>query len=466
MKTASSGDLEGLREEIARITANIIETIGRRNELARQVGRIKDEASLPHQDDRVEDSIMRAVINECDRFGVSRGAGLKVLSVLLAESKRVQGGSTIGVSDSPMTAFEKAAEMQRLGKKVVRLDVGEPDFKPPRAVLEACSEALFSSKTHYTMARGIPELVSALRTYLKERNGFDARDEELLITAGGRFAVYASISSLVGEGESAVVIDPSWPAYKQALLQIGAKPIIVHTMLEDRWALSPDAVRDAVRPNTKAIILSYPNNPSGKIIDRKTFLDIVGIANDNGLTVISDEAYAAYSFIDCPSVLNSDAKSFVLAGTFSKTWAMTGFRLGYAVSSEMIIDKMLEAVSLMLTSVPEFIQYGAVKALESETEAEKNRRTMSQRVDSVCKELDRIESLRYYKPDGAMYVFPQAANRDFEAKRFADRLLEERGVSVTPGEAFGDYPKSIRISLGQPVDVLVEGIRRIGEALG
>ncbi|MDG6898180.1 MAG: aminotransferase class I/II-fold pyridoxal phosphate-dependent enzyme, partial [Nitrososphaerota archaeon] len=166
------------------------------------------------------------------------------------------------------------------------------------------------------------------------------------------------------------------------------------------------------------------------------------------------------------SVLNSGAESFILAGTFSKTWAMTGFRLGYAVSSKAVVDKMLGYISLMLTSVPEFVQYAAIKALGCKKEADENRRAMKRRAEVVGAEFGRIASLKYYKPDGAMYFFPEAKLRDFHAGRFSDSLLREKAVSITPGTAFGNYPASFRISLGQPEEVLVEAVRRIGEALG
>lgn len=459
-------ELRELREEISKATIDIVRLVGERNELAKKVRESKSRVSLPLEDEGVEETLLRAVMAECDRAGVSRRTGLKILALLLSESKRIQGAGVSKNLESPMAAFAKASELERRGIKPIRLDVGEPDFRPPRAVLEACSEALFSLKTHYTLTRGIPELISALQAYLKRKFNYDAREDELIATTGGRFAIYSAIASVVEEGDSAIVIDPNWPAYKQVLQHIGAKPIVIHTTLEDSWQPPVEDVEKAIRPNTTAIVLSYPNNPSGKIIDASTFDALVGIADDHGLTVISDEAYTDYAYKKCSSILQSKAERFVFAGTFSKSWSMTGFRMGYAVSSKSVIDRMLDLASLMLTSVPEFVQYGAIKALESDAEVESNSRTMKERIDDVCEELDSLSSLDYFKPDGAMYVFPRAKHNGFVASAFASKLLEEEGVSVTPGTAFGEYQDCFRISLSQPKEVLLEGVRRIGALLG
>ncbi|MDV3244062.1 MAG: aminotransferase class I/II-fold pyridoxal phosphate-dependent enzyme [Nitrososphaerales archaeon] len=458
-------ELDNMRDEIAQTTIEIVRLIAKRNGLARRVGAVKKNVSLPVEDESVEAGLVGRVIRECDTVGLERSVGLKVLHTLIAEGKRVQGVTGEQVADSPMLALEKAVGLERQGKKLIRLDVGEPDFRPPKAVLQACSEALFSFKTHYTLPRGIPELRSALRSYLKRKNSFDAKDGELLVTPGGRFAVFSALASVLREGESAIVIDPNWPAFRQALLFIGARPIVISTELEDDWDLSIEDVKKAVRPDTKAMVVSYPCNPSGKVVDPAFFRELLGVANDNGLTVVSDEIYNEYSYKACPTVLAGGAERFVLTASFSKTWAMTGFRIGYAVSSEDVVSRMANVVSLMVTSVPEFIQYGAIEALSSERESQENRTLMKERIDVAGKELARIDSLRYSEPDGGMYYFPMLAKAGMNAAEFGTRLLNEKGVSVTPGTAFGDYPRHFRISLGQPKELLVDGIRRMGELL-
>ncbi|MGD0637524.1 MAG: aminotransferase class I/II-fold pyridoxal phosphate-dependent enzyme [Nitrososphaerales archaeon] len=463
---SSEKELGELREQVADKTREIIDSIAARNALAKRIGAVKTRDSLPLEDGRVEDSLVRLVIQECEDKGVDVQTGLKVLSAVLAEGKRVQGFQTKKSLITPMMMSTKAREIEATGKKLLRLDVGEPDFHPPRAVLDATSEALYGFKTHYTGTRGIPELVTAVRRYLERRYHYSAKETELMSMPGGRFGVYMALSTTVKEGEGIVVIEPNWPAYKEVLQFIGGRASTVHTTLEEAWEPSVEAVHDAIRPNTRAILLSYPANPTGKIISPAKFKAIVDLANDHRLTVISDEIYNDYAYTECPSILGSGAQKFILTSSFSKTWAMTGFRVGYVVSSEENIAKMMKIQSLAITSVPEFIQYGAVKALDSDAEVAQNSRAMKERIEAACRELDEIGALQYVRPDGAMYVFPQARAVDFDSNAFTMKLLEQKGVTVSPGSGFGDYPRCFRISLGGSMETIVDGIRKIGELLG
>ncbi|MDG7007861.1 MAG: aminotransferase class I/II-fold pyridoxal phosphate-dependent enzyme [Nitrososphaerota archaeon] len=427
----------------------------------KEIGALKEADSLPMEDDRVEDELVKQVLEGCDRVGLDREAGLKILNVLVTESKRVQG---IRGRTSPVPIFSKALELQRKRVKLIRLDVGEPDFAPPQAVLEACSEALFAHKTHYTESQGIPELTEALVGYLARKHGFKASEGEVAVTPSGRFAVYAALASVVGELESVIVPEPNWPAYRDSLQQLGAKAVAVHTSIEEGWTPSIKGIERAIRPNTKAIILSYPNNPTGRVISKDLFRQIVELSDDRGLTVISDEIYNEYTPKPSPSVLETTPKKFILTSSFSKTWAMTGFRIGYSVSSKETTSKIARMISLMFTSVPEFIQWGAIRALDADGDVRRNVAEMSRRIDVACKELDGIDGLEYVRPDGGMYVFPELSKGRGSGESFAQRLLDA-GVSVTPGILFGDYGDFFRISLGQQEHAIVEGIRRMGRFL-
>ena len=458
-------ELARLRGEVTLKTIEIIRLIAERNRLAERIGSVKRSKGLPLDDEKVEDKLLREVLREGAKRGVERQLVVKILSSLISEAKRVQGLGPAAGGDSPMSVLKKVARLQREGKKVMRLDVGEPDFPPPAGVVEACQEALKGEKTHYTESRGIPELVEGLRAYLKSKNHFDANPEQLVITVGGRFAVYAAIAIAVKEGDTAMIIEPAWPAYREQIEFVGGKAISVQTSLEDGWGPSVEKIEERIRQNTKAIVLNYPSNPTGKIVKPSLFREILEVANRHNLTVISDEVYDSYSFAPCPSILEGGADRFILTSSFSKTWAMTGFRVGYAVCDRQSAEKIVRLASLMYTSVPEFIQYGAIKALESEEEATRNREQMRERIAVASRELDRIRELKYYRPDGAMYVFPESREESFDSSRFAESLLNENGVSVIPGTGFGNFPKCFRISLGSPKEVIVEGIRRIGEKI-
>ncbi len=453
--------IDDLRSKIASVTKEIIDLAGERNRLARSAGLLKAGASLPQENEEVEDRLSAEVIAECDRVGVDRGTGLKILSVLISESKRAQG---IPNREPLAPLFAKALAMERKGAKLVRLDVGEPDFPPPKSVLEGCSEALFGLKTRYTESRGIPELREALLSFLARKSGFRATDEEVTVTPSGRFAVYAALSCVVSEGESAVVLDPSWPAYRDALRQLGARPLVVNSRMEDGWAAPLGEVERAIKGHTRAIVVNFPNNPTGSVASAQLFKGIVDIADDRGLTVISDEIYGEYSSKPCPSVLVTTPKKFILTSSFSKSWAMTGFRIGYAVSNAENAAKITRLASLLVTSVPEFIQWGAIKALEADADVKRNVATMKDRVEAASAELEKVEALEFVRPEGAMYLFPRLKNRG-SGDAFSEKLLQN-GVSVVPGRVFGDaYPEHFRISLGQPRERIVEGIRRMRDLL-
>ena len=457
-------DLTDLRSQIAAVTKEIIKLAGKRKELAREAGAAKSRAYLPLEDEAVEDSLLADVLGECDRVGLDRSVGLKLLSTLLADSKRAQGLSRQSSGASPAAVFSKVAALQRQGRQFIRLDIGEPDFPPPNEVVEACAEAMRSRKTHYTQARGIPELTTALRQYLARTEKFEASDAEVAVTPGGRFAVYAALASVASEGDSVVMAEPAWPAYREVMVSLGVKPIAVHTRIEDGWLPTLSQIEAAVRPNTKAIILSYPNNPTGSVISEGFFREVTDLADSRGLTVISDEVYQRYSVKPSPSILGRPPRKFVLVSSFSKTWAMTGFRVGYAVSTPDIAEKIVKQTSLLVTSVPEFIQWGAIKALDADSDAKRNAEEVEGRIAAASEALDSIEGLRYARPSGGIYVFPALTKPGVPAGEFAERLLD-KGVSVTPGLAFGDYPQNFRVSLVQPKERLVEGIRRMGELL-
>jgi aspartate aminotransferase len=453
-----------LEREIAAVTVEMIRDAAKIESLEKELWEQRERAPPIMDGLKMEDTLVEMVVEECDKTGLSRESGLKILHTLMIEAM-MQREPAARETTSPMASAAKAFELQGKGVKLIRLDIGEPDFHPPEAVVRATSDALAGFKTHYTMARGVPNLVSALQRYLERKSGFLADPNQLMVTSSGRFAVYASLATVVKEGESAIVPEPNWPAYKECLSYIGARPIVVRTELENHWAISASDVENAIQPNTKAIVLSYPGNPTGKIIDKSAFQEILGVANAHGLTVISDEIYNEYAYKPCPSILEGGAESFILTSSFSKTWAMTGFRIGYAVSSKDIIDKMLKIVSLVVTSVPEFIQYGAIAAFSSDTEVAENSKTMKERIELVADTLASYPELEFEKPDGAMYFFPRCARAGFNAAAFASRLLDEKAVSITPGMAFGNYPDFFRISLGQPAEVLKEGVNRIGDAL-
>jgi aspartate aminotransferase len=259
-----------------------------------------------------------------------------------------------------------------------------------------------------------------------------------------------------------IVIEPAWPAYKDCALNAGVKVRGIKTTVENRWEPSIQQIEDAVNSNTKMIVFNYPNNPTGKILPPKIQDEIVKLAIQNDLYILSDEIYSQYAYQDWKSILSYQYKKSIVTQSFSKSHAMTGFRIGYAVASPEIIDTLSKLQALCLTNVSEPIQYTALKALNADTSNFSN--TVKSRLKIVAKKAHEM-GLDFIEPDGAMYLFAKVKQEGFDGTEFANKMLEH-GLAVAPGEGFGDYRDFIRISACQDEKTLKEGMSILHNILG
>ncbi|MCP8317722.1 MAG: pyridoxal phosphate-dependent aminotransferase [archaeon] len=300
---------------------------------------------------------------------------------------------------------------------------------------------------------------------VSERYGIDVSPEQVAVTSGGRFSVYASILSNLSPGGEAIVIQPAWPAYVDCIEAIGGRTISVKTNLEEGWRPDIESISNLINDSTELIIINYPNNPTGKVLEKRDMKALVDLAMERNITILSDEVYSDYSFKPFNSILEfHDCKS-IRVSSFSKSYGMTGFRIGYAISDVKTIRKISRIQALAYTSVPEFTQYAAIEALKCKNDVKRYANLIRERINLVCKELKKM-NLSYYEPDGAFYVFPQISkDKSFDAGKFALGLLNDKKVCVAPGITFGDYPNFIRISACQAEHLLLEGLRRMGEML-
>ena len=275
-----------------------------------------------------------------------------------------------------------------------------------------------------------------------------------MVSPGARFSVFLAISTLLTPGDEIIVIEPAWPAYKDCTLNAGVKLRAIKTTLENEWEPNIDEIKNSINSNTKMIVLNYPNNPTGKILPTKIQDDIIQLAIKNDLYVLSDEIYSQYCYKDWKSVLLYNYKKSIVTQSFSKSHAMTGFRIGYAIANPEIIDKMAKLQALSLTNVSEPIQFVALQALKADTSNNSN--IMKSRLDSLTEKAKEI-GLDFVKPDGSMYLFAKVKKDGFDGTKFANDLLEH-GLAVAPGEGFGDYRDFIRISACQDEKKLMEGM--------
>jgi aspartate aminotransferase len=309
-------------------------------------------------------------------------------------------------------------------------------------VKTALAEVYDKGYGKYGPVKGITELRTALAHHTNQLENDDYDEENIMVCPGARFAVYLAITTLLNPGDEVIVIEPAWPAYKECALNAGIKVRTIKTTLETRWEPSIDQINNAINENTKMIILNYPNNPTGKILPKKIQDNIIEIAREYDLYVLSDEIYSEYANDDWKSVLLYGYEKSIITKSFSKSHAMTGFRIGYAIAEPSIIEKMSKLQALSLTNVSEPIQYVALEALNADTS--ENTKIIKSRLDAL-KESAKDIGLEFIEPDGSMYLFARTKHKNFDATKFSEKLLEH-GVAIAPGEGFGDYKEFFRIT--------------------
>lgn len=450
-------DIESLRDRINEITLQMVRLLKERTDIARQIGQLKKNSGMGVTDEAREDQLRREIVEMCAKIGLDESLGKKFLNFLLNESVKVQSEG----KQTHLTVFLKAKALEQQGKKIIHMEVGEPDFAPPLSAKMGLEEAFDSGFVRYGPAAGMPRLRAALAEYASKNFGADVGAENILVSPGGRFSVFLAINTLLDPGDEVIVIEPAWPAYRECAISAGVKVRTVSTTLEDGWEPSIQQIEQAVNSNTKMIILNYPNNPTGKILPPELQEKIIGVAKKNGLYVLSDEIYFLYAYSPWRSALASGYEKTIITQSFSKSHAMTGFRIGYTIADKKIIERMTKLQALCITNVAEPIQYAALKALGSDLAPYKN--AMKSKIDTVVEEAKKI-NLEFAVPDGAMYVFARPKRAGFDGLEFTNRLLDS-GVAVAPGEGFGNYRGFIRISVAQDENKLKEGIKILDRVL-
>ncbi len=449
-------ELESLREQVRTITGDIMASVHKRIELAKKIGEIKERLGIRVKDERVEQEVRAKVLVLADEIGMNPAFALRLLNVLLQESESVQGEKRERPQkQTHLAIFMKAKQLEGQGKKIIHMEVGEPDYSPPDAVGESLLESFKQKRYHYTDTRGIPMLRKAIAKVTS------AAEDRLIITPGGRFAVFSAIVSLLKAGQELIVIEPAWPAYRECGDFIGATTRVLKATLDDNWTPDIAKLREMIKPATRMIVLNYPNNPTGRVLDKKTMEDIVSIAKENDLYILSDEVYADYVFSGrFGSILEHDYDKSIMVSSFSKRFAMTGFRVGYAVASKDVIADMTRVQAVGITSVAEPMQHAALAAIGKDVSD--NIATVKERVGYICGRLKEM-SLRFAEPEGAMYVYPEL--EDTDDITLVEKLLE-KGVAVAPGSGFGDsYSRFVRISACQPIDLLEKGLNVMAKVI-
>ena len=442
-------DIEKLRREMEKITADMLKLLKTRTDIAKEIGNLKNEQGLTVTDETREDELKNKMMRICDEVGFDKLLATRFLNFLLNESVKVQSSE----SQTHLTIFLKAKDLERQGKKIIHLEVGEPDFKPPETVRSSLSEIYDAGFGKYGPVKGIPEFRDAIATFANDNFDCKINSENVMVVPGARFGVFLAFSTLLNYGDEVIIIEPAWPAYRQCAINAGVKVRSIKTTLENKWEPSLEQINSSINNDTKMIILNYPNNPTGKIISKELMDSIFDIAKKNDLYILSDEIYSNYSNEKWKSALVYNYEKSIITQSFSKSHSMTGYRIGYVISSNTIIEKMAKLQALCLTNVSEPIQSVAMKSINDDVS--NNTKIMRERLN-VLSELAQNIGLEFEIPDGAMYIFARM-NSNINTSELAEKLLEH-GLALAPGNGFGDYKHFFRISACAEKEKLIEGM--------
>ena len=360
---------------------------------------------------------------------------------------------------------EKARELARSGKKLYRLDVGEPDFDTPEHIKKAAVEALNKGFTHYTSSLGLIELRRAIAEHYKERKNVEVDPEkEIIVTPGAKHALYCACLATLNPDDEVIVLAPTWPTHFTCIETAEAR--IIELPCGETYNIDEEKLKEKITSKTRMILVNSPNNPTGGVLNIEDLKVIADLANDHDLLVLSDEIYdeILYDGVKTGSMASFENRDNVIViNGFSKTYAMTGWRLGYAIANKEIIEAMNRIQQATTTCPASFVQMAGVAALKGSQECvRKMVEEYDRRRKYVVKSLDEIPGVQCTMPKGAFYVFPRFSNLRMSSFDISMRLLEEEGVCTTPGIVFGKCGEGhIRLSYATSFEVIAEAVKRI-----
>ncbi|GAC1318131.1 MAG: pyridoxal phosphate-dependent aminotransferase [Chloroflexota bacterium] len=344
------------------------------------------------------------------------------------------------------TAFEvlvRARALEAQGRSVVHLEIGEPDFDTPGHIIAAAQRALEEGLTHYGPGAGMPELRAAVSTYLRDWRGIDVTPSRVVITPGGKPIMFFAILALINPGDEVIYPNPGFPIYESMIRFVGGRAVAMPLREERRFRFDPDEFRGLVTDRTRLIVINSPHNPTGGVLTLSDLEVIADVARERNITVLSDEIYARllyagqhHSIATFEGMLD---RTIVLDG-WSKTWAMTGWRLGFGVFPSELVPHIERLISNSVSCTASFAQQAAISALEGPQDAvDAMLSEFTARRAVIVAGLNAIPGVRCLEPEGAFYAFPNISATGFTSRELADRLLEDAGVACLSGTAFGDH---------------------------
>ncbi len=373
-------------------------------------------------------------------------------------------------TETAFVVLARAKELEAKGKSVIHLEIGEPDFDTPPNIVEAGIRALREGWTHYGPSHGLPELRETIAAEVSRSRAVEVSAADVLVTPGAKPILFFSILALCNPGDEVLIPDPGFPIYESMVNYVGAVPVSIPLLPENEFRIDLDHFESLLSDKTKLLILNSPNNPTGGTVPRKDIERIAELVRERGIFVLTDEVYQRIIYDDEHfSILSVDgmADQTILLDGFSKTYAMTGWRMGYSVAPRWLTDAMAQLQTNSTSCTASFIQRAGIEALTGPQDSVKAMgEEFRQRRDQLVGELNAIDGVSCKVPGGAFYVFPQVEGFRQSAEELATGLLDEAGVAVLAGTAFGPHGKgSFRLSFANSRENLHEAARRINDYL-
>ncbi len=358
-----------------------------------------------------------------------------------------------------MEVLEKARELERQGRHIIHLEVGEPDFPTPRCICEAAQEAMEKGETHYTHSLGILELREAICEHYREKYGVHVDPGQIIVTSGTSPALFMVFSTLLEVGEEIIMSDPHYSCYPNYANFLGAKPVFVNVYEEDGFQLRPQEIKKKMGPETRAILINSPSNPTGNLLSNERMEKISGL----GLPIISDEIYHGLVYGDKEhSILEFTDNAFVLNG-FSKLYAMTGWRLGYVIAPPEFVRPLQKMQQNFFISASSISQWAGLAALtKAQDDVERMKTTYDERRKYMIRRVRELGFGLTVEPSGAFYLLVNARHLTNSSYELAFEILEKAGVGVTPGIDFGENTEGyLRLSYANSLENIEEGLKRL-----
>lgn len=460
--------LEEYRKRIRETDKQLLSLVRERLALGDKLAEVKQSRGLPTIDTDAEQATIDNLIQSATNLGIDVPFARRLGELLIEETVSVQDEARPKQSKDQLLKeiFELTQSLISQGKQVTRFEIGEPNFPAAQQVVRGLTDTFRRKKViGYGPAAGLLELRKALAEEMSEKHRTKIDPDQVLITPGARFAIFATITSFISPLERVIIPQPAWPAYEECVDFSQGRVIPLNTSLEDEWELDLGRLESELRKGTRMLIINSPNNPTGKAIGRTKFQELVDLARKHDALVLSDEVYERYVYSKVPSILEKEIENFVYINSFSKQFSLTGWRIAYLVTTKENVRRIRRVIQTAVTCVPEFIQRAALIAIKKcRREAQDNINAIMKKVELTCRELNKI-NVSFYKPDGAFYVFPRANKTNFDSVKFAKQLLQQHNVSISPGQSFGDYQAFFRLAVSLPEAQIPNALKAIGKAI-